>query len=190
MKIAITGHTKGIGKSFFNLLEQRGHDIIGFARSENTNIRRVPFISEKINECDLFINNAQESFAQTDLLYAVWSKWTGTTKWIWNISTEMTQQPTESVGENENMIDLSMYRTQKTALEIAHHQLVAKSGSPRMLLIRPGAIATQFDQQSPPRANVDVWTRTCIDIINLAESNNLEIAEFNLAPKFDNNKSL
>ena len=190
MKIAITGHTKGIGKSFYNLLQQRGHEMTGFARSENTNIRRVPFTSQKIAECDLFINNAQESFAQTELLYAVWSKWIGTDKCIWNISTEMTQQPTESVGENETMLDLSMYRTQKTALEIAHHQLVAKSGSPRMILIRPGAVATQFDQKSPPRAHVDVWTKTCIDLINLAESNNLEISEFNLAPRFENKKSL
>jgi short-subunit dehydrogenase len=34
MKIAITGHTAGIGKAFAEQLAQRGHSIVGISRRE------------------------------------------------------------------------------------------------------------------------------------------------------------
>ncbi len=71
MKIAITGHTKGIGKAFSNLLKIRGHEIIGISKSEGKDINNVIEISNIIEPCDMFINNAQTSYAQTELLYAV-----------------------------------------------------------------------------------------------------------------------
>jgi len=41
MKIAITGHKKGIGKAFAEQLSARGHEIIGISRSDGENIRRT-----------------------------------------------------------------------------------------------------------------------------------------------------
>jgi len=41
MKIAITGHTAGIGQAFANILESRGHDIVGISRRTGENIRRI-----------------------------------------------------------------------------------------------------------------------------------------------------
>ena len=58
MKIAITGHKKGIGQAFAKQLEQRGHTIVGISRSEGENIRRVKHTAGLIESCDLFINNA------------------------------------------------------------------------------------------------------------------------------------
>jgi short-subunit dehydrogenase len=37
MKIAITGHTAGIGKEFAEQLSQRGHSIVGISRREGEN---------------------------------------------------------------------------------------------------------------------------------------------------------
>ncbi len=68
MKIAITGHTGGIGKSFAQLLATKGHDIVGISRSGGENIRRIEHTASLIEPCDLFINNAQSMFAQTELL--------------------------------------------------------------------------------------------------------------------------
>ena len=34
MKIAITGHKRGIGKEFAKQLTQRGHEIVGISRSD------------------------------------------------------------------------------------------------------------------------------------------------------------
>ena len=85
MIIAITGHKHGIGKAFAEQLSARGHEIIGISRSEGENIRRITHTTNLIEPCDLFINNAQSMFAQTELLYAVWEKWAkGEKKWIWN----------------------------------------------------------------------------------------------------------
>jgi hypothetical protein len=44
----------------------------------------------------VFINNAQTGYAQTELLYEVWSRWQGKERYIWNISTMMTKQPINS----------------------------------------------------------------------------------------------
>jgi len=41
MKIAITGHRKGIGKAFAEQLSARGHTIVGISRSDGENIRRT-----------------------------------------------------------------------------------------------------------------------------------------------------
>ena len=58
MKIAITGHKKGIGKSFAEQLSARGHEIVGISRSDGENIRRTAHTASLIEPCDLFINNA------------------------------------------------------------------------------------------------------------------------------------
>ena len=58
MKIAITGHTHGIGKAFAEQLANRGHSIVGISRSGGENIRRIPHTASLIEMCDLFINNA------------------------------------------------------------------------------------------------------------------------------------
>ena len=44
MKIAITGHKKGIGKAFADQLSARGHEIVGISRSDGENIRRTAHI--------------------------------------------------------------------------------------------------------------------------------------------------
>ena len=67
MKIAITGHTHGIGKEFAEQLSKRDHEIIGISRKDGENIRRVPHTASLIEPADLFINNAQSNYAQTEL---------------------------------------------------------------------------------------------------------------------------
>ena len=63
MKIAITGHTEGIGKCFSELLTNEGHKIIGLSRRTGGNIRSLQKVVGPIVECDWFINNAQVGFA-------------------------------------------------------------------------------------------------------------------------------
>ena len=52
MKVRITGHTKGLGKSLYNYFKDKFEDVIGFD-SSNT----VDEIIEQSKNCDLFINN-------------------------------------------------------------------------------------------------------------------------------------
>ena len=94
MKIAITGHAAGIGQAFTKILDTRGHEIVGISRRTGDNIRRIEHTANLIEPCDMFINNAQTSYAQTELLYAVWRRWQGIEeKHIWNISTQMVEHP-------------------------------------------------------------------------------------------------
>ena len=71
MKIAITGHTAGIGKSLTQIYQSQGHEIIGLSRREGNNIRNIPKISDQIEPCDMFVNNAQAGYAQTELLFEI-----------------------------------------------------------------------------------------------------------------------
>ena len=66
MKIAITGHTSGIGQALARQYEQRGHTIVGLSKRDGNDIRNIPKIADQIESCDLFINNAQQGFYQTD----------------------------------------------------------------------------------------------------------------------------
>lgn len=143
MRIAITGHTAGIGKAFAEQLARRGHSIIGISRRGGNNIRRVPHTASIIEPCDMFINNAQTGYAQTELLYEVWKRWQGKERYIWNISTMMTELPINSTPDGQNDLTMSQYRNQKIALEEASRQLRFKNSWPQISVIRPGGVATQ-----------------------------------------------
>ena len=89
MKIAITGHTAGIGQALAKLYGQQGHQIVGLSRREGNNIRNIPKIADQIESCDMFVNNAQAGYAQTELLFEMAQRWQGTKKHIVVISTKL-----------------------------------------------------------------------------------------------------
>lgn len=160
MKIAITGHSAGIGRALANLLEQRGHEIVGLSKRYGHNIHNIPKIASLIEPCDIFINNAQSHFAQTDLLFAVWRLWRGQDKKIFNISTELTYMelpPREEWDE---------YLIQKKALEEANRMLSMRSELPKLSIIRPGAIATQPEQQPPDYQDVNEYVNSIVGLID------------------------
>jgi NADP-dependent 3-hydroxy acid dehydrogenase YdfG len=145
MKIAITGHKKGIGKAFADQLSDRGHEIVGISRSDGENIRRTVHTASIIEPCDLFINNAISFYAQTELLFEVWHRWnTKPNKhYIWNISTQVCSWQEDEKIHGLTMRESMQYRNQKMALELAHQQLNAQTSNIVMTLIRPGAVNTQ-----------------------------------------------
>jgi hypothetical protein len=175
MKIAITGHTAGIGQAFTKILESRGHEIVGISRRLGENIRRIEHTANLIQSCDMFINNAQTQYAQTELLYAVWQRWQGKEgKYIWNISTQMTQLPINSTPDGRDDLIMSQYRNQKIALEEASRQLRFKNAWPNISIIRPGSVATQETFDNTNKAAVDVWTQNIINIFSLYETINIQ----------------
>ena len=127
MKIAITGHKKGIGKAFAEQLSSRGHEIIGISRSDGENIRRTAHTASLIEPCDLLINNAISNYAQTELLFEIWHRWQASkdTHHIWNISTELCSQQNDQKLNGLSMRESMQYRNQKMSLELAHAQLGA-----------------------------------------------------------------
>ena len=145
MKIAITGHKKGIGKAFAEQLSARGHEILGISRSDGENIRRTAHTAGLIEPCDLFINNAISMYAQTELLFEVWHRWNDIkeTHHIWNISTKLCELDHDIEIKGITFRESMQYRNQKMALELAHHQLNFQPSNIKMSLIRPGSVRTQ-----------------------------------------------
>jgi hypothetical protein len=182
MKIAITGHSAGIGQALAKVYESQGHEILGLSRRNGYNIRSIPKIIDKVEPCDMFINNAQVGFAQTELLYGIYKKWQGiANKKIINISSMMTLEPISPLPG----IDMIEYHTQKLTLEEAHRQLLHLHNIwPKLCLVKPGATATQPGQTSPyPYADVDHWAQTLVTILDLA-GQELEVGEISLGVNY------
>jgi hypothetical protein len=159
MKIAITGHSAGIGQALSTIYTAQGHEIIGLSRRNGYNIRSIPKVAGMIEPCDMFINNAQVGFAQTELLFEVWRRWEGQQKTIVNISTEMTDMIVPPKR------DWDEYIIQKKSLELAVQLLEQRSTWPKLLLIRPCGVATQPWQQIPEFMDVNEYAQREVEWI-------------------------
>lgn len=175
MKIAITGHSAGIGQAIAKIYTDHGHEIVGLSRRNGYNIRSVPKIVSMVEPCDVFVNNAQTGFAQTELFFEVWRRWQGQRKCIINISSQMTLWPSAPTA------DLDEYFVQKKALEEASKQLRGRALWPLIITVRPGAVATQPEQTSPEYANVDEWADKLIGCFDITHPE-YEITEITLGP--------
>jgi NADP-dependent 3-hydroxy acid dehydrogenase YdfG len=178
MKIAITGHTAGIGQALSKEYIRLGHEIVGLSKRDGNNIRNIPKICDQIEPCDIFINNAQAGYAQTELLFEMTQRWSGTKKYIIVISTMMTQNPISPLSG----LDMDQYRVQKVALEEAVHQLRYRRLGVKITIVRPGNIATSPDKTVPPAADVDNWARTLLNMLDMAQNNNLALPDISLGP--------
>lgn len=178
MKIAITGHTAGIGQALAREYTEQGHEIVGISRREGNNIRNTAKTADLVEPCDVFVNNAQAGYAQTELLFEMANRWQGTRKHIIVISTMMTQDPISVIPG----LDMDQYRVQKVALEHAVQQIRHRKLGLRLTVVRPGNTATSADKTVPPAADVDVWAKTLVSVLALANNNNLRIADISLGP--------
>lgn len=179
-RIAITGHSAGIGQALAKVYSSNGNEIIGLSRRNGYNIRSIPKLIHQIQDCDIFINNAQSGFAQTELLFAAYKVWQGQVgKKIINISTMMTNEPISSLPG----LDMTEYYVQKIALEEGHKQLLHLHNWPKLILVKPGAVATQPDQETPrPYANVDLWAEQLVTLLDLGLD--LELTEISLGVNY------
>lgn len=179
MKIAITGHTAGIGQALAEEYTLDGHEIIGLSKREGNNIRNIPKICDQIESCDVFVNNAQAGYAQTELLFEMAHRWSGTGKHIIVISTMMTQAPVSTLSG----LEMDHYRVQKIALEEAVCQIRNRRLGVKITIVRPGNIATGPDKTVPPAADVNNWAKTLTAIFRMADSNNLSIPDISVGPR-------
>jgi NAD(P)-dependent dehydrogenase (short-subunit alcohol dehydrogenase family) len=162
MKIAITGHTAGIGQALAEAYH--GNEIVGLSTREGNNIRNTLKIANLIEPCDMFINNAQAGFAQTELLLEIHGRWINTQKHIVVISTIMAGEPVNT------MEGMGEYWLQKTTLELAVQQLrYTTPNGPRITLVRPGSVN-----------DPELWARTLVGLFRMAEYNGLSIPDIAL----------
>jgi short-subunit dehydrogenase len=91
MKIAITGHTKGLGKSIYDNLI-KSYDIIGFSRTNGYDVQSPNKIIESLVDCDIFINNVYYQTTQSDIFFKIFEKWKDLEKTIININSSSIHQ--------------------------------------------------------------------------------------------------
>jgi hypothetical protein len=97
LRVAVTGHTGGLGLALFNHFKSNGHDVIGFSRSNGYDIA-LPSVREKIvnelSNVDLFVNNAYVNYDRSQflMLSKVFDSWKGVNRTIVNISTRYTNE--------------------------------------------------------------------------------------------------
>jgi hypothetical protein len=110
MKIAITGHTSGIGKALFNHFVL--HTPIGFSRTNGYDITHVEDRKKIVKECidfDVFINNAYSDGTNSQLymLQDMFYAWQGKHKLIINMSSRITDFVLPSMSQEK------MYQSHK-----------------------------------------------------------------------------
>lgn len=111
MKIAITGHTSGIGQAVFDLCDltmDKYNDVRGYSRSNGWNLAEGGdrLIQELIDfDPDVLINNAFYPGVQTKILTTLFEEWKGKPKKIINVGSIS--------GYLSGIVDDSDYMTDK-----------------------------------------------------------------------------
>lgn len=133
-KIAITGHTSGLGKSFFDILSNN-YNVVGYSKSNGYDLRDYSVVSkiiDEISDVDLFINNAKPDYAQAQIVYRLARTWSGM---LLSIGSQALIDPPKW-----NDTFLLEYLTQKTALLHAHTVLEQISKC-KLIIVHPDHIS-------------------------------------------------
>jgi short-subunit dehydrogenase involved in D-alanine esterification of teichoic acids len=91
MKIGLTGHKSGLGKSIYDNLSKL-NNIIGFSRRNGYDIQSPNKIIESLTDCDVFINNVYYETHQSNLFLKLFEKWKDLEKTIININSSSIHQ--------------------------------------------------------------------------------------------------
>jgi NAD(P)-dependent dehydrogenase (short-subunit alcohol dehydrogenase family) len=138
---AITGHTSGLGASFYKLLDKHGYEVHGFSRSNGYDLRdysQVSYMLEQIKEFDLFVNNAKPEYTQAQIVYRLARDWhKGTVLSIGSQAAINLPEWTDTF--------LLEYLTQKTAL-IHAHQVLKPVVNCQLLIVHPHHLDNNTDQ--------------------------------------------
>ena len=103
-KIAIIGHTRGIGKAVADLYRSKGYDVIGMSRSNGYSISAdQEKIVDKIKDCELVVINAHAGRSQLGLLKNIYGRYHDDKKKVVVITS--TSGTTE--GKDEDLADES-----------------------------------------------------------------------------------
>lgn len=138
-KIAITGHTSGIGKACADMFS--GHEIFGYSRSNGWNLNEPYKIIQDIQrqDCTVFINNAYHETYQSLLLRQMHGHWKNTNYTIINIGSYITDYPRlEKELDNEPW----EYRDNKLHLLETFRTIAQANTQCNVHMISPGPVDT------------------------------------------------
>ena len=143
-KIAITGHTSGIGKGLFDHFTAIGCNVKGFSKDTGFDISNKlnqDLIITHTRDCDLFINNAYHYYAQVELM-KLWQHQHWHDKHFIISTSSMAAEPLADIPTNFPWLKSygeEKYAINKISWEINHSGSVCKS-----IVIMPGVCQTNF----------------------------------------------
>lgn len=154
MKVAITGHTSGLGKALKERFESSGHTVIGFCITTGYDISDTEARSRIIAEsadCDVFINNAYYPNSQHLMFESAYNAFDNTEKTIINIGSKVIDI---NLSQHEHDEWLSTYHCDKTALQELVKDKYLKP-NPRILNVLSGLINTNMSSgRKDPKIDV------------------------------------
>ena len=144
-KIAITGHTRGIGLALTERLDQDNYEVRGYSKSNGFNILRPNGVIKDIIDwdADVFVDNAYAPEAQSRLLYKIYEQWVDKPKLIINMGATSSDSINNFAQLGYNP-DWTPYVSDKARLDWASLQLSNqfKPGMCRVTMIKPGFVDT------------------------------------------------
>jgi NAD(P)-dependent dehydrogenase (short-subunit alcohol dehydrogenase family) len=150
MKIAITGHSSGIGKAIHDGFVKQGHEIIGYDLLTKHNVsteHNVRMLAQDAVDCDMIVINAYRGFSQTTLLYEMFALWKNQSKTIVVIGSRVDN----SFGQYPHE-----YAVHKATLDLAIKQLRDTPASgPKIINLKPGWVDTPLVKHVPVAPKMD-----------------------------------
>ena len=172
MKIAITGHSRGLGKALSETLSKQ-HSITGYSRSNNYDISDNAVqekIYQELQDHDVFINNAYSEFVQVELFKRVYDMWHDQdNKTIVNI----VSRAKYGVGNAKHY-----QRIKKELAHTAMQKILSENKKCRVININPGYIRTDMVAHVPATHKM-MTPEECAEIIawTINQPHHIEIAE-------------
>lgn len=146
MKIVVTGHTSGLGKSLYQSFS-KNHHVIGLSRSNGYNLESdiEPFVAHNF---DVYINNAYYKYSQVDILYELFNRNKYKCCTIINIG---------SVSADGNRDTVNEYAVHKSSLEKACTQLQLIDSECKVVHLKLGRMNTPMTdhRKEYPRMDTD-----------------------------------
>jgi len=176
MKIALTGHKRGLGECLYSTLLHNGHEVVAFDLHTGYNINDGAIrrqILEESSNCEVFINNAYCAPGQFELLrLVVESEKIGI---VLNVGTMATKIPREILLADpswQRQPDNEVYLQQKL-LQEGYVEKMRNRCNSLLLTINPGYMDTSllYGPVDLPYVPLDDVCRGIMMQIELAEKN-------------------
>lgn len=124
MKVVLTGHSAGIGKTVYNQLITDKHDVVGFSLDNGYDIGLESIRQQIINasiDADIFINNAYHLVGQIDLLKKIIDAWQGQDKIIINMGSKVTKY--QDFDDNTSIVNLKYIAAKRKLQQIVKDRI-------------------------------------------------------------------
>jgi len=174
MNVAITGHTRGIGKAISDAVKSLGWHSLGFSKSTGYDIvTDHKRIADSAQDCDVFVNNAYALNGQVDMFESIFELWRDQPKTIINIGSRSKYY---QLGETNN----SEYTKEKQRLhDVTMQKILYAQKQCRIININPGFVDTDMTAH---RTESKMSTEQLADIIMwcVRQPHQVEIGELSV----------